>query len=147
MAGNAPAGNGLSDPTNPAGPNTPVGPRNPVGPKTPVGQAFTRSLGRAWDSETGRRRLLFLAGVIVVIVIIGLGALMFSSLSGETQSYRDGYSSGETAYGLYGSTSAQQACKLVEQHGSGLGGLGRGDNPAQWLKGCVASFNATQADN
>jgi hypothetical protein len=116
-------------------------------PANPVGPAFSRSLVRAWDSETGRRRLILLAGVIVVTTIIGLGALMFSSLSGESQSYRDGYSSGESAYGLYGSTSAQEACKLVEVHGSGLGGLGRGDNPAQWMKGCVASFNATQADS
>jgi hypothetical protein len=129
MAGDAPAGNGLSDPRNPAGP------------------VFARSLGRAWESETGRRRLILLGAVVVVSVIIGLTAVMFLSLSSESQSYRDGYSAGETAYGLYGSTSPQEACKLVELRGSGLGGLGRGDNSAQWLKGCVASFNATAADS
>jgi hypothetical protein len=129
MASNAPAGTGLS------------------GPRNPVGAAISRRFSRAWESERGRRRLILLAAVVVVSVIIGLTALQFSSLSSESQSYRDGYSAGETAYGLYGSASAQQACKLVELHGSGLGGLGRGDNPTQWLQGCVASFNATAADS
>jgi hypothetical protein len=129
MASNGPAGNGLSR------------------PRDPLGEGFSRSLSRTWESEKGRRRLIRLTVAVIVIVIVGLGALMFSSLSGESQSYRDGYSAGETAYGLYSSESAQQACNTVELHGSGLGGLGRGDNPTQWIQGCVASFNATAADS
>jgi len=129
MASNAPAGNG------------------PSRLAVPAGWGFSRSLSRAWASETGRRRLILLAAVIVISVIVGLLALQFASLSGESQSYRDGYSAGETAYGLYSSESAQQACKTMELRGSGLGGLGRGDNPTQWAQGCIASFNATAADS
>jgi hypothetical protein len=81
-------------------------------------------------------------GLLLVAVIVGLGASMISSLSGETQSYRDGYSVGGSAYGSYSSESATQACRTME-----LGSLPSGDSSSQWLKGCMASFDASQADN
>lgn len=111
-----------------------------------IGPRLARSLRRAWGTEKGRRRLGFLVGLVVVVVIIGLGTLMFSSISGQSQSYRDGYSAGGSAFGTYGSEGAQQACKTMELRSPGLGGLAPRDNSAEWLKGCLAGFNATQAD-
>jgi hypothetical protein len=108
---------------------------------------FARGLSRTWGTERGRRSLIYLMGLVVVVVIIGLGVVMFSSLSRESQSYRDGFSSGGSAYGSYGSESAQQACKTTELRGSGLGGLPKDDNSTQWLQGCVAGFNAAQGDS
>jgi hypothetical protein len=34
----------------------------------------------------------------------------------------------------------------MELRSPGLGGLAPRDNSAEWLKGCLAGFNATQAD-
>jgi len=126
------------------------GARAQQGPATtggPIRAGFSRGPSRAWATKSGRRRLIFLVVLVVVVVVMGLGVLMFSSLSGESQSYRDGYTAGGPAYGFYGSEGAEQACKTMELRGSGLGGLRPGDNSTQWLKGCVAGFNATQADN
>jgi hypothetical protein len=114
--------------------------------RAPIGRRFSRALGRGWATERGRRRIIFLLGLVVVLVIIGLGVVMFSSLAGESQSYRDGYSSGGTAFGSYGSEGAQQACKTTELLKPGLGGRPSPDNSTQWLQGCLAGFNATQAD-
>jgi hypothetical protein len=112
----------------------------------PIGPRLARSLSRAWATERGRRRLVFLVGAVVVVLIIGLGTLMFSSISAEPQSYRDGYSAGGSAFGTYGPEGAQEACKTMELRSSRLGGLPAHDNSAQWLKGCLAGFNSTQAN-
>jgi hypothetical protein len=112
-----------------------------------VGRGFSRSLRRAWGTEKGRRRLIYLAVLVVVMSIIGFGAFEFSSLSSQTQSYRDGYSAGGSAYASYGSETAQQACKLTELRGPRLGGIPAGNSPTQWLQGCVAGFDAARADD
>jgi hypothetical protein len=112
-----------------------------------VGSGLARRLRRAWRTEKGRRRLIYLMGLVVVVTIIGLGGVEFSSLSSQSQSYRDGYSAGGSAFASYGSESAQQACKTTELLGPRLGGIPAGNNPSQWFQGCVAGFDAAQADD
>ncbi len=82
---------------------------------------------------------------IALAVVVAL----FASLAGESQSYRDGYSAGGaayTAYAAYSNTNVtgEQACKDEE---SGPNGRPPHDDPAQWVKGCVDSFNLAQSDN
>jgi len=113
-----------------------------------VGRWIAGRLRRAWATESGRRRLGFLVGSVVVAAMIGLGAMMFSSMSGRSQSYRDGYSEGTYAYGVYSAEGALQACRTTElRRGSAFGGLPSGDNSTEWLQGCIAAFNAAQSDN
>jgi hypothetical protein len=97
----------------------------------------------------GRRTIVLGVGLIVVSVVIVVGLVIFSSMSRESQSYRDGYSIGGAVYAsdAYVQVDAQQACKKAELHGPEQGGLPSGDDQTQWLKGCVAAFATAQSDN
>lgn len=128
-----PAGSGLS--------------RSRSGPRGPEGSRPSHSISRVWATDRNRRRLFYLGCVVVVAAVIGFGALWISSMSSKSQSYRDGYSAGETAYGVYSSDSAQQACTMQEAQATRLGGRPPRDNPSQWIQGCVAAFNATAQDS
>jgi hypothetical protein len=104
---------------------------------------------RAWATEKGRRRIVVSAGVVISTVCIAIAVLLFASLAGESQSFRDGYSAGGsayTAYAAYADTNitAEQACRDEEV---GPGGRPAHDNSAQWIQGCVAAFNLAESDN
>lgn len=113
----------------------------------PSGSPIFRRLGRIWATHRNRRRLFYVGCLVVVAAIVGFGTLWISSMSGKSQSYWDGYSAGGTAYGVYGSESAQQACTLQESQAPRLGGRPPRDNPSQWIEGCVAAFTASAQDN
>ena len=93
--------------------------------------------------------MLLVVGVVGVVVIFVIGLAIFSSMSSESQSYKDGYSVGGAVYAAdaVAELDAQQACKGAELRGSHQGGLPPGDNPEQWQQGCVAGFGAAQSDN
>jgi hypothetical protein len=114
-----------------------------------IGAAFSRRLRQTWASDKGRRAIICLMVLLVVLILVGLGAQMVSSISSQTTSYKDGYSAGGNAYSLYGSVGegAQQACEKTALKGARFGGRPAGDNASQWLKGCVDSFNTIQSDN
>jgi hypothetical protein len=84
--------------------------------------------------------------LVVVVVVIGVGLVIFSSMSRESQSYKDGFSVGGAVYASDASAElvAQQACKATELRGPSHGGLPSGANATQWLKGCVDAFNSAQ---
>jgi hypothetical protein len=108
----------------------------------PAGSGLSHRFSRAWGTRRGRRGIIFLAALLLAIAVIGLGVSMVTSLSGESQSYRDGFSVGGSAYGAYSSESPRQACKTME-----LGGLRSGEDSTQWIKGCIAAFDAAASDN
>jgi threonine/homoserine/homoserine lactone efflux protein len=104
---------------------------------------------RAWATEKGRRRIVVSAGTVVTVVIVAVVVSLFASLAGESQSYRDGYSAGGSAYTSYAAYSTtnitgEEACKDEEAQ---PGTRPASDNPAQWIKGCVDSFNQAESDN
>jgi hypothetical protein len=101
---------------------------------------------RAWATDKGRRRIVISTGLIIAVVTIAVVASLFASLAGESQSYKDGYSAGGTAYSAYGESNvpSEQACRDEE---TGPGGRPAHDNPAEWVQGCVAGFNLAQSDN
>ncbi len=91
--------------------------------------------------------LLFLAIAVIVLVVVVGGALMFSSLGGQSQSYKDGYASGGTAYTAdTAQEGAQQACQAIQPRNAANGGMPRGDDGAQWMEGCISAFNNAQGD-
>jgi threonine/homoserine/homoserine lactone efflux protein len=107
------------------------------------------ALRRAWATEKGRRRILGTLAVVVVVIGVVVTASLFASLAGESQSFRDGYSAGGSAYTAYAAYSetnitAEQACR---NEATGPGGRPPRDDPAQWIDGCVAAFNLAQSDN
>jgi hypothetical protein len=115
----------------------------------PIGPGFFHTVRQVWGSKTGRRTVVIGTGLLVVAVIIVVGLVVFSSESRESQSYRDGYSVGGAVYAsdAYVQADAQQACKKTELRGPNHGGLPVGDDPTQWLKGCVGAFATAQAGN
>jgi hypothetical protein len=100
----------------------------------------------AWSTERGRRRIVISAGLIVAVMVIAIAAVLFASLAGESQSYRDGYSAGGAAFTAYGQSriTSDQACRDEEV---GPGGRPARDNPAQWVQGCADAFNLAASDN
>jgi hypothetical protein len=115
----------------------------------PVGPGLFAILRRVSGTKRGRQALLLAAGVVVVVVILVVGLVIFSSISRESQSYKDGFSVGGAVYAADGGAElgAQQACKNTEIRGPHHGGLPSGDNAAQWQKGCVAAFASAQGGN
>ena len=107
---------------------------------------LTRGLRRAWASDKGRRRLLISAGLVIAVVAIAVVASLFASLAGESQAYRDGYSSGGAAYTAYGDSSitAKQACR---DEAAVPNRRPPHDNPAQWVKGCADAFTQAASGN
>jgi hypothetical protein len=118
----------------------------------PIGPGLFASLRRASGTKRGRQALLIGAGIFVVVVIavvLAIGLVVFSSMSRQSQSYKDGFSVGGAVYAADATAQldAQQACKKTELKGPHHGGLPAGDNAAQWQKGCVASFASAQSGN
>jgi hypothetical protein len=115
----------------------------------PKGPGFFRTVRRVWGTQTGRRTIVLGVGLIIVSVLIVVGLVLFSSMSRESQSYRDGYSIGGAAYAADASSQAdaQQACKEAELKGPEEGGLPSGDDQTRWLSGCVAAFASAQSGN
>jgi hypothetical protein len=115
----------------------------------PLWAGLAGGLRRAWATEKGRRRIVVSAGVAIAVVSIAIAVSLFASLAGESQSFRDGYSAGGSAYTAYAAYSdtnitSDQACRNEE---TGPGGRPAHDNPAQWIQGCVDAFNLAQSDN
>lgn len=92
--------------------------------------------------------MVLAAGVVVVIVILTIGLVVFSSISRQSQSYKDGFSVGGAVYAADSAQlGARQACMKTELRGPNHGGLPSGDSAAQWQKGCVAAFASAQSGN
>jgi hypothetical protein len=115
----------------------------------PIGPGLFTILRRAAETKRGRRALFLAAGTVVVVIALVIGLVIFSSISRETQSYRDGFSVGGAVYAADAAAqlSAQQACSETELRGAHHGGLPTGDNAEQWQEGCVASFASAQGGN
>ena len=114
----------------------------------PAGTGFSGRLRRAWETERGRRVIFYVVILVVVLIVFVGGAVMFSSLRSESQSYKDGYSSGGTAFTAdTAQEGAQQACQAIQFHSPAAGGIPRGDDATQWLQGCISAFNNAQGDN
>jgi hypothetical protein len=115
----------------------------------PIRPGLIRGLRRGSGVKRGRRTLILVVGLMIVVVIIGVGLIVFSSISRESQSYKDGYSVGGAAYSTVGSAdeTAQYACKQEELRTTTQGGRPSRDNVTQWRKGCVNGFNTAQAGN
>ncbi len=107
---------------------------------------LTRGFRRAWASDKGRRRILISAGLVIAVVAIAVVASLFASLAGESQAYRDGYSSGGAAYTAYGDSSitAKQACR---DEAAVPDRRPPHDNPAQWVQGCADAFTQAASGN
>jgi hypothetical protein len=115
----------------------------------PIGAGFFGTLRNVWGTAVGRRTIVVGASLVILAVIIVIGLVVFSDVSRQSQSYRDGYSVGGMAYAAdaYAQVDAQEACKKTELSGPEHGGLPVGDDPTQWLKGCVAAFASAQSGN
>jgi hypothetical protein len=115
----------------------------------PIGPGLFTSLRRASGTKRGRNALLLAAGIVVVVVIFVIGLVLFSSISRQSQSYKDGFSVGGAVYAADASAQlgAQQACKATELRGPHHGGLPHGDNAEQWQQGCIAAFASAQGGN
>ena len=124
-------------------------PENPPTTGDPISPGFFRTLFHAsGTAQKKRQRLVALVSLGVLLLTVGIGVLMFSALSAESQSYRDGYSVGGSIYSLDSAgEGAQEACQLAEVRAPSLGGRPHGDDPSQWLHGCRNAFESAQADN
>jgi hypothetical protein len=122
---------------------------SPITQGDPIRPGILQHLTRAWGSKSGRRALVSAAGLLIVLVIIGIGLVVFSSISRESQSYKDGFSAGGAVYASDSVTQqgAQQACTTTELRGARHGGLPVGDNATQWMKGCVDAFKTAEGGN
>jgi hypothetical protein len=90
-----------------------------------------------------------IVGSVALVIAIGVGLIVFSSMSRQSQSYKDGFSVGGAVYASDSTAElgAQQACQVAELRGPKNGGLPRGANGAQWIAGCVAAFISAQGGN
>jgi hypothetical protein len=107
---------------------------------------IVQGLHRAWADEKKRRRMVVAAIVIGAAVLITVVISLFASLAGESQSFRDGYSAGGTAYSAYAEAgiTSDQACRdeAAEPRVRPVH-----DDPAQWVQGCADAFNLAASDN
>ncbi len=104
------------------------------------------SLRRTWAVDRSRRRLVVVVVVVVVVVFLTVVVSLFASLAGESQSYRDGYAAGGTAYTAYADAhiTSEQACRDVAAEPRSVPAR---DNLAQWVQGCTDAFNLAASDN
>lgn len=121
----------------------------PVSTKVSVGAWMAGHLRRAWATKRGRRSIVISAGAFIAVIALVVVVLLFASLADESQSFRDGYSAGGSAYTSYaayssGNVTPDQACTEEE---SGPGGRPPHDNSAQWIQGCVAAFDLAESGN
>jgi hypothetical protein len=75
--------------------------------------------------------LLTIAAIVATVLIV-----MIVTSPGQT-SYRDGYSVGTSIGGSFGATNARDDCLYAAD-------VPRGDNPNQWLAGCIAGWNSSE---
>jgi hypothetical protein len=118
-------------------------------PGDPIGPGFFRSFSQEFGKKRIRQAVILGVVTIVVVVALSVGLIVFSSISHQSQSYKDGFTAGG---GVYASDStaqlgARQACKVTERLSPNLGGLPLGANATQWLNGCVISFESAQSGN
>jgi hypothetical protein len=115
----------------------------------PIGPGFFASLRRFSRTRGGRLALLFAVILVIVVGIVAFSVVHFSSLSHESQSYKNGYTAGGAVYAADGSAelAPRPACTKAELRGPHHGGLPSGANATQWLKGCVDAFELAQSDN
>jgi hypothetical protein len=115
----------------------------------PIGPGFFRSFSQSFGGRRKRQIVILTIVSVVVVLLLVLGIVAFSSMSRTSQSYRDGFTAGPGVYASDSSVQlgARQACKATERVSAQYGGLPVGDNAAQWLKGCVTSFESVQAGN
>jgi hypothetical protein len=115
----------------------------------PIGPGFFHTLRQKSGTKKGRHALILAVGVVAVGVIIAIGLVLVSSISRQSQSYKDGYSVGGAVYAADGSAQlgAQAACKKTELRGPHHGGLPVGANARQWLHGCTEAFESAQGGN
>lgn len=115
----------------------------------PIGPGLVRTLLSSRRTWPGRRSLWLLAGVATILLLalsIAVAVILFTSLSGETASYRNGYTVGGSVYASdTAEADAQTACTSAEHDPVGVDGMPKGNVASQWLKGCVAGFEAAQA--
>ena len=105
-------------------------------------------LARTWGTARGRRAIVWGTVALVVVVVVALAVAVFASLSGESQSYKDGFSSGGAVLAADGSgASPEQACQKAAARPPDEGGVPSGEVTAQWITGCVAAFEGAQSDN
>ena len=106
-------------------------------------QGACAELGR---TKRSRRRMVVVAVLVVAVVFIAIVVSLFASLAGESQSYRDGYSAGGTAYTAYADAkiTSDQACGTRRRSPASRPAH---DDPAQWVQGCVDAFNLAASDN
>ena len=103
---------------------------------------------RAGGTTGGRRGIVWSVVLLTVLVIAAIGIAVFSSLSGKTQSYKDGFSSGGTVFAADGTGARpSQACRTAAARPPNYGGVPSGENVTQWINGCVVAFENAQSDN
>ncbi len=115
----------------------------------PIGPGLFHSIRRASGTKRGRNALILAVGLVIVVVIIVIGLVLFSSMSRQSQSYKDGYSVGGAVYAADSTAQlgANAACTQTERRGPHHGGLPTGANATQWIQGCVAAFASAQGGN
>jgi hypothetical protein len=123
-----------------------LGPESEPTSMASLGAKLMQGLRRAWAVEKTRRRMVITLGSIVGVIVIVVVVSLFASLAGESQSFRDGYSAGGTAYTAYADAkiTSVQACRDVEAE---PGGRPAHDDPSQWVQGCADAFNLAASDN
>ena len=122
-----------------------------TGPSTegdPIRPGFLRSITQSSGTPRGRQPLILLVGVMILVVVFVIGLVIFSAMSRESQSYKDGVSVGGAIYASDSSAeSAQQACKTAELRPPEHGGPPLHVNAQQWIQGCVDAFTSAQGGN
>jgi hypothetical protein len=115
----------------------------------PIGPGFFASLRHASRTRRGRQVLILAVVLVIVVGIAVFSFVHFSSLSHESQSYKNGYTAGGAVYAADGSAelAPRPACTKAELRGPHHGGLPSGANASQWLKGCVDAFELAQSGN
>ena len=111
-----------------------------------LGARMSHRFRLAWAAEKSRRRMVVAAVLVIAAVSLVVVVSLFASLAGESQSYRDGYSAGGTAYTAYSDShiTPDEACRDVAAEPQGRPAH---DNLAQWVQGCVDAFNLAASDN
>jgi hypothetical protein len=112
----------------------------------PLSARMAGILRRAWAVDRSRRRMVTAAVLVIAAIAIAIVVSLFASLAGQSQSYRDGYSAGGTAYTAYANAhiTSEQACRDVAAEPKSLPAR---DNLAQWVRGCTDAFNLAASDN
>ncbi len=110
--------------------------------------ASSRWIRRWWGTTVGRRVIVWGGLALVVLAALALAVAAFSSVSGESPSYRDGFTSGGSVFGADSTgASPEQACRSAVAQPSTYVGPPSGGSTDEWIKGCVAGFDSAQSGN